>query len=86
MTSTLIPPLLAAATELAPMHPVGVAMCVAAGVLGVLGGWRNWDWFFDWPPAPMFVALLTRPGARIFYVLLGLGLIAGGVLGGMAVI
>lgn len=68
------------------MHPGGVAMCIGSGVFGVLGAWRNWDWFFAWSPAPVFVALFTRTGARIFYLLLGLGLILCGVLAGMGVI
>jgi hypothetical protein len=77
---------LAEAAPLEPMHPVGVGMVALAGAFSVLGAWRNWDWFFAYPPAPIFVALLGRKGARVFYILLGIALMVGGVLGGLGVI
>lgn len=82
----MIFPLIAAAAAAPPMHPIGVAMCVGGGAFAALCAWRNWDWFFAWPPAPMFVALFGRTGARIFYVLLGLGVIVGGILAGLGII
>ncbi len=69
-----------------PMHPVGVAMCVAAGLFSLLGGWRNWEWYYAMPPASLFDGLLGRTAARIFYVLLGLFILVGGILGGLGLI
>jgi hypothetical protein len=74
--------LLADATQKAPMHPIGVSMLVLSGAFAVLGACRNWDWFFAWPPAPIFVALLGRTGARIFYMLLGAGIAVLGIFAG----
>ena len=69
-----------------PMHPIGVAMCVAGGVYSILGALKNWEWFFAWPPAPTIVRVLTRKGARFFYVGLGIFVIAGGILAGLGLI
>ena len=69
-----------------PMHPIGAIMVVGAGAFAMLGAWRNWDWFFAWPPAPTFVALFGRRGARIFYLLLGLFLCIVGILAGLGII
>lgn len=41
----------------------------------------NLDWYFQTSGAMTFVRWLGRKGARIFYALLGLGLIACGVAG-----
>lgn len=68
------------------MHPIGVAMVVGGGAFSLLGAWRNWDWFFAWSPAPLVVALLGRTGARIFYAIIGAGLIVGGTLAGFGII
>lgn len=68
------------------MHPIGVAMCVVGGSFAILGAVKNWNWFFLWPPAPIFVRLLTRGGARVFYGLLGIFVIAGGILAGLGMI
>lgn len=78
--------LLADAVQQAPMHPIGVAMVVGSGAWGILGAWRNWDWFFAWQPAPFFVMLLGRTGARIFYLLLGIALFVTDILAGLGII
>jgi len=69
-----------------PMHPIGVFMCVAGGAFSVLGGVLNWNWFFAMSPATTVVRLIGRTGARIFYVLLGLFVIAGGILAAFGLI
>jgi hypothetical protein len=69
-----------------PMHPIGVAMCVLGGLFAILGGVRNWDWFFSFSPAPLFVRIFGRNGARVFYVLLGLFIVIGGILAGLGLI
>lgn len=51
----------------------------AAGLFSVLGGALNWDFFINAPKARFFVETLGRGGARAFYVVLGLLIMAGGV-------
>lgn len=54
---------------------------IALGLFSVIAALFNFDWYFKTSGAMTFVSLLGRPGARIFYALLGLGLIACGALG-----
>ena len=68
------------------MHPLGIAFCDLGGLFSVIGAVCNWGWFFSWPPAPVFVILYSRNGVRIFYVVLGLFLMVGGVLAGLGII
>ena len=72
--------------QIEPMHPIGVLMCILGGLFAVFGAVRNWNWFFAWPPAPLFVALFGRFGTRIFYFILGLLIIIGGILAGLGII
>ena len=62
------------------------AMCgwalVAGGALAVGGAVLNVDAFMNSPKAEPFVNAFGRTGARVFYVVLGLGVMA---LGGMIV-
>jgi small neutral amino acid transporter SnatA (MarC family) len=46
------------------------------GLFGMAGGLFNWDWFMTGRKARLISRVLGRTGARIFYVLLGLVLIA----------
>jgi hypothetical protein len=59
---------------------------VAAGIFSILGGACDWDWFMNARKARFMVTILSRSGARIFYCLLGLGLVVLGVLGTMGII
>lgn len=51
-----------------------------AGLFSMAGGLFDWEWFMANRRAALFVKILGRTGARIFYILLGLGLIALGIL------
>lgn len=46
------------------------------GVFSVVAGVLNLDWYFKTDGAKLFVRWLGRKGARIFYIALGLALIA----------
>jgi hypothetical protein len=63
----------------ATMNPFGL-LIVAAGLFGMAGGVFDWDWFMNHRKARFMCAILSRNGARIFYVLLGLGLVVLGTL------
>jgi len=52
----------------------------AIGLFAICGAGYNWDWFMNHRKARFFVAVFTRTGARIFYMLLGGGLVTLGVL------
>jgi hypothetical protein len=56
---------------------LGVAL-VASGLLSVFGGATGWEWFLEHRKAAPVVEFLGRTGARAFYVVLGLAVIAGG--------
>jgi hypothetical protein len=54
------------------MNPLGL-VAVAAGLFTVAGGLRDWPWFWNNSRARFMTAVLTRKGARIFYVVMGIG-------------
>lgn len=54
---------------------------IILGTLSVFAAVLNSDWYFKTGGAQPFVEYWGRRGARIFYVLLGLGLILCGILG-----
>jgi hypothetical protein len=56
---------------------MGVVL-VASGLLAVFGGATGWQWFLQHRKAAPVVAWLGQAGARAFYVVLGLAVIAGG--------
>jgi hypothetical protein len=49
-----------------------------SGVLVIAAAIQNWDWFFKNWRAEVFVSLFGHDGARVFYVILGIGLILAG--------
>ncbi|MEM6446910.1 MAG: immunity 17 family protein [Cyanobacteria bacterium J06642_2] len=53
--------------------------CILAGLFTIAGGVFNWNWFMNSRRARLFVRILSRTGARIFYVLLGLVLVGIGI-------
>jgi len=61
------------------MNPVGL-LIVAGGLFGMAGGIFDWEWFMNHRKARFMCTILTRTGARIFYVVLGLGLVVLGTL------
>ena len=56
------------------------SLFIAIGLFAICGAGYNWDWFMNHRKARFFVAVFTRTGARIFYMLLGGGLVTLGVL------
>jgi len=58
---------------------VGILMA-AAGLFVLSGSAFNWDWYWERRRTQVWVDLLGRSGARIFYAVLGLAMLAGGVL------
>ena len=52
------------------MNPFGLFI-VAAGLFCVSGAVFDWNFFMNSSKAWLFVKLLGRKGARVFYVLLG---------------
>ncbi|MGJ8660943.1 MAG: hypothetical protein ACSHXL_02805 [Bacteroidota bacterium] len=69
-----------------PMHPVGVAMCIIGGLFSIMGASRNWNLFFAFFPASIIESISSRGVARLFYAILGIFIIAGGILGAMNMI
>lgn len=59
---------------------------VAAGLFSVTSAVLDWEWFMNSRKARFMSALLSRNGARIFYVILGAGIIVVGVLIAIGVI
>ncbi|MEO0375214.1 MAG: immunity 17 family protein [Cyanobacteria bacterium P01_A01_bin.17] len=55
-------------------------VAIACGVFSICGAVTDWDWFMNNRRARLFVRLLGRTGARLFYGLLGSCLIILGVL------
>ncbi len=53
---------------------------VAGGLVAVGGGALNVDAFMDSPKAEPFVKALGRTGARLFYIVVGLAMMAFGGL------
>ena len=57
------------------------------GILAILSGFfvivaavLNWDWLMNHKRAAVFVKLFGRNGARVFYIFLGVGLLALGYM------
>ena len=67
------------------VNPLGF-LFVAIGLFAASGSIFNWDWFMNNRKARFLVAILTRTGARVFYGLLGVGLIVFGLLFGLGII
>ena len=57
------------------MNWVGL-LFLAAGGFSIVGAVQDWDWFLQSRKARLFVNLMGRKGARIFYGILGLALVA----------
>ncbi|MCD7975744.1 MAG: immunity 17 family protein [Tannerellaceae bacterium] len=58
-----------------------LSLFVIMGAVSLLASLFNADWFLNSRQAATFVQWLGRPGARIFYSLLGFALIACGIAG-----
>ena len=53
---------------------------ILVGIFSILGGLLNWNWFMENRRARFFVSILGRNGARIFYIGLGIFLMAAGFI------
>lgn len=62
------------------MENIGYLLIALAGLLSIAGGVNDWEWFIMNRRARLFVTLLGRFGARVFYVILGIGLFLLGCL------
>lgn len=58
-----------------------LVLFIALGLFSIVAAIFNFDWYFKTSGAMNFVNWLGRGGARVFYALLGLALVACGVLG-----
>ena len=58
-----------------------LVLFIALGSFSIVAAIFNLDWYFKTSGAMTFVNWFGRGGARVFYALLGVGLIACGVLG-----
>ncbi len=67
------------------MNTFGLVFIVV-GIFSICGAAFNWDWFINHYKARMFVALLGRTGARIFYGILGAALSILGALVSMGLV
>ena len=56
------------------------ALFIGLGVFSVVAAVLDLEWYFQTSAAQTFVRWLGRTGARLFYVLLRIGLISCGVL------
>ena len=65
---------------MAPSEYFIFALFIGLGLFSVVAAVLNLEWYFQTSAAQTFVRCLGRTGARLFYVLLGVGLIACGVL------
>ncbi|QDU60778.1 hypothetical protein Pan216_16300 [Planctomycetes bacterium Pan216] len=61
------------------INPLGI-VTIVFGLLAVMAGVLDWNWFMNSPRAWALVALFGRFGARIFYILLGIGIVVLGML------
>src|SRR5437879_5062358 len=63
-----------------PRRSLAAAGSVAGGLFAVSLVFLDSDWFFEHPQARPLVEKFGRSGARVFYALLGSGLIALGIV------
>ena len=60
-------------------HYIIQSVFVLVGILALLASVFNWDWFFTAQNSQVIVKALGRNRSRVFYALLGIGMIAAGV-------
>lgn len=64
-----------------PTEYLFLILFVVLGAFAVLAALLDLEWYFRTSGAQMFVRWLGRRGARIFYFILGIGLMACGLAG-----
>jgi hypothetical protein len=67
------------------MNPMGLVL-IGAGIFAMTGAAFNWDWFMNSRKARFISNILSRDGARLFYIIIGLGLLMLGVLFALGII
>ncbi len=68
------------------MNSIG-SFLVAVGVFIIVGGCFNWNWFMEKNgKEKLFVRIMTRNGARLVYIFLGLLFVVVGVFSRVEVI
>lgn len=60
-------------------HYIIQVVFVLVGILSLLASVLNWEWFFTAQNSQFIVKTLGRTKARIFYAILGIGMIAAGI-------
>jgi hypothetical protein len=63
-----------------------IILSVFGGLFSLAGAILDWEWFMSNHKAAVFVRILGRNGARLFYALLGLGLVGLGFGGAFGLI
>jgi hypothetical protein len=63
-----------------------IILSIFGGLFSLTGAVLDWEWFITNYKAAVFVRILGRNRARLFYALLGLFLIALGLAGAFGVI
>jgi Immunity protein 17 len=53
---------------------------ILSGIFGLASSYFNWDWYYNNHRARLFVTIFGRTGARIFYAILGVGMIVFGII------
>lgn len=66
---------------MAPSEYFILILFIVLGLFSLVAAIWNIDWYFQTDGARMFVRRMGRNGARVFYALLGLALVACGVAG-----
>lgn len=66
---------------MAPSEYFILVLFIALGIFALVSAIGNFDWYFQTDGARIFVRHLGRNGARVFYFVLGLALVACGVVG-----
>jgi hypothetical protein len=56
-----------------------MVVLVICGLFSIFCAAMNFEWFVNSRKARLFVKIFGRNGARVFYILLGIALVAGGI-------
>ncbi len=66
---------------MAPSEYFILILFIVLGIFSMTAAACNMEWYFRTDGARLFVRYLGRNGARLFYFLLGMALVACGVIG-----
>jgi len=61
------------------MNRIGLVIA-GLGVFLIMGAISNWDWMYNSSRTRLLVFFITRTGARIFHIILGIVMIVFGLL------